>query len=259
LDGRRSAGVLISAGEAGEGVTHLKYILSYGAGINSTALMIYLLRDGKRLDHVVFADTGGELPQTYSYLSVAEKFLKEHNVPLSIVGSKNGTLFDTCAKRQVIPSQIWRWSTRDYKITPIYRFYRSFGCQINQYIGIAYDELERMKDSRAEYVTNLYPLIDAGIDRKGCETIIREEGLPLPVKSGCFFCPFNTIERWYELYVKNPKLYRQAIMLEENSKHFPKQRLASPTLRVLAKAFKRREKLPQLIQTYPPCGGECMT
>jgi hypothetical protein len=130
-------------------------------------------------------------------------------------------------------------------------------------MGIAYDEIERMKDSRAHYVTNLYPLVDAKIDRAKCMNIIREEGLPLPVKSGCFFCPFNTIERWHELYTKHPELYRRAMLIEENSKHFPKQHLTSPAngppLRILAKSFERREKLPQLIQEYPPCGGECMT
>lgn len=130
-------------------------------------------------------------------------------------------------------------------------------------MGIAYDELERMKDSRAEYVTNLYPLVDAKIDRVRCANIIREEGLPLPEKSGCFFCPFNNMERWHWLYENHPELYLRAMLLEENSKHFPKQHLTEPAngppLRVLAKLFKRREKLTVLAREYPPCGGECMT
>lgn len=236
-----------------------KYVLSYGAGVNSTALMIYLSRRRQKLDHVVFSDPGGELPETYRYLRVAERYLRERNIPLTIVRSRSGSLYDTCVRRRVIPSQVWRWSTRDYKITPIYRFYRSLECHVCQYIGIAYDELERMKDSRADYVTNLYPLVDAKLTRSDCERIIREEALPLPVKSGCFFCPFNNMERWKWLYEKHPELYRKAMLIEENSKHFPKQRLAVPTLKVLAKSFKRKEKLAILQQDYPPCGGECMT
>lgn len=235
-----------------------KHILSYGAGLNSTAMMIYLLREGRPLDHVVFADTGGELPETYAYLSVAQKYLIEHQVPFTIVQSKNGKLFDTCTKRRVIPSQIWRWSTRDYKVTPIYRFYRSFGCHVYQYIGIAYDELERIKDSRADYVTNLYPLVNAKLGRMDCENIIRAEGLPLPVKSGCFFCPFNTLERWRWLHINHPELYRRAMLLEENSKHFPKQRLTPLTLKGLAESFRDGRMLSVLSQGEP-CGGECMT
>ncbi|MGA8857031.1 MAG: phosphoadenosine phosphosulfate reductase family protein [Candidatus Bathyarchaeia archaeon] len=236
-----------------------KYILSYGAGVNSTALMILLLRNRKPLDYVVFADTGSEVPETYRYLMIADRYLKEHNVPLTIVRSNNGSLIDTCTRRRVIPSEVWRWSTRDYKITPIYRFYRSFDCHIQQYVGIASDEIERMKDSRADYVSNLFPLVDAKCTRTDCENIIRQEGLPLPVKSGCFFCPFNNLERWQWLYDNHPDLYRKAMLLEENSKHFPKQHLANPSLRSLAKSFKRREKLTILAQAYPPCGGDCMT
>ncbi|MCJ7456972.1 phosphoadenosine phosphosulfate reductase family protein [Candidatus Bathyarchaeota archaeon] len=233
------------------------HILSYGAGVNSTALMIYLMQKKVRVDGVVFSDTGGEMPETYRYLSVADEYLKKHDVPVKTVRSMNTPLFDNCARRQVIPSQIWRWCTRDYKIAPIYRHYRSLGAHVYQYIGIAYDELERMKDSRAGYVTNVYPLVDEKITREDCEKIIEKEGLPIPVKSGCFFCPFNTMHRWHELYENHRQLYRRAMLLEESSKHFPKQRLAVPTLRGLAKSFRRRQ-VPQ-IEVYSPCGSECMT
>jgi hypothetical protein len=64
-----------------------------------------------------------------------------------------------------LPSAIWRWSTRDFKVTPILRHYRSFGGHVNQYLDIAFDEVERMKASRVDYVTNLYPLIQRRITR----------------------------------------------------------------------------------------------
>src|SRR2546422_5954239 len=123
--------------------------------------MLYLVEHGRRLDCAVFADTGAELPETYSYLEIAEKYLEDSGIPLKIVRSTNGSLYETCRKRKVIPSMIWRWSTRDYKITPVYRFYRSLALHVNQYVGIAYDEVERMKPSRADYVDNIYPLVDA--------------------------------------------------------------------------------------------------
>ena len=42
----------------------------------------------------------------------------------------------------VFPSAIWRWSTRDYKVTPIHRHYREIGGHINQYLAIAWDEVD---------------------------------------------------------------------------------------------------------------------
>ena len=50
-----------------------KYVLSYGAGVNSTALLFFLVKQKFPLDYVVFADTGNERPETYSYL---EKHIK---------------------------------------------------------------------------------------------------------------------------------------------------------------------------------------
>ncbi len=236
-----------------------KHILSYGAGVNSTALMIFLIRNKHPLDGVVFADTGGELPETYEYLNVAQKYLKKHNIPLITVKSKSGTLYDTCKRRRVIPSALWRWSTRDKKIIPIYAYYRSLHAHVNQYVAIAYDEIKRMKDSRVDYVTSLFPLIDNKITRDGCIKIIKSARLPIPPKSGCYFCPFNTTERWKELYINHRGLYNKAMRLEERSKHFPKQHLTPTlTLRDLRDKFENRQLLP-VIQVESPCGSECLT
>ena len=107
---------------------HTRYILSYGGGVNSTALMAILVKEKYPLDEIVFADTGAERPETYRYLRYARSYLKRHGLRLRVLRSKNGTLLETCRRREVIPSMIWRWSTRDYKITPIYAYYRSFQC-----------------------------------------------------------------------------------------------------------------------------------
>jgi 3'-phosphoadenosine 5'-phosphosulfate sulfotransferase (PAPS reductase)/FAD synthetase len=140
----------------------VKHILSFGGGVNSVALMILLLRRNEPIDEVVFADTGAEVPETYSYLHLAHHYAATHNVSFTVLARQRPRrdLYETCRHRRVIPSAIWRWSTRDFKVGPIHRHYRSLGAHINQYLGIAYDEVERMKDSRVDYVTNLYPLVD---------------------------------------------------------------------------------------------------
>src|SRR5438552_2082882 len=118
-----------------------RHVLSYGGGLNSFALLLLLLKSGRRLDEVVFADTGAELPETYAHINFVRKFLRSKGVAFTVVKSGNGSLYETCKRRRVIPSMIWRWSTRDYKITPIYAYYRSMGCHINQYLAIAWDEI----------------------------------------------------------------------------------------------------------------------
>lgn len=235
-----------------------KYVVSYGAGVNSTALVIFLVENKFPIDYVVFADTGSEMPETYGYLTYMKKYLDAKKIPFKIVRVRHGdSLYDRCIRRKVIPSQTWRWCTRDLKIRPIYAFYRSLKSHVYQYVGIDYDEIHRMKDSKAEYVTNIYPLIDYKIGREKCVEIIKKARLPIPVKSGCYFCPFNNIERWTELHNKHPELFMRAMLLEENGKHMPKQKLASIPLRQFSEQLKQHIPLP-MIQIESPCGSECM-
>jgi hypothetical protein len=244
------------------------HALSLGGGVNSVALLVWLLEKGKPLDEVVFADTGAEVPETYQYLPVVREVLRPRPIPLTVLQKAEGRdLYATAWRRRVIPSAVWRWSTRDFKVGPIQRHYRRLGRPIVQYLGIAFDELERMKPSRVSYVRNEFPLVDERITREGCEEIIRRAGLPMPVKSGCFFCPFNSLDRWRWLHVEHPDLFDRSVDLEENSKHFPTQRLTDQifrnrgkiTLREMRKAFASGQPVaaPQTIES--PCGGECMT
>ena len=248
--------------------TEPAYILSFGAGVNTVALMVMLLRDGAPLDGVVFADTGGETPATYESVETARTYLAEHQIPFTVVQARqrNTDLYGTAQRRKVIPSVQWRWCTRDFKVNPIHQYYRELGSHINQYVGIAFDEIHRMRDSRETYVTNLYPLVDRRLTRQGCIDLISDAGLPVPEKSGCYFCPFNSTSRWRWILERYPELFAKAIELEENSKHFPSQRLTDQVFRerdrVTLREYRDRLALGTDSAQVPEgmaCGGECMT
>lgn len=203
-----------------------RYVLSYGGGVNSTALLIYLIKNKMPVHEVVFADTGNELPETYEYIEYFTDYISKHGLSLKIVKNRKGeSLFDRCFRRKVIPSEVWRWCTRDFKIKPIHKFYKLLGGHIYQYIAIDYDEIRRMKDSKEPNITNLYPLIDAKIGRAECVKIIEAEGLKVPPKSGCDFCPFNNEERWNYIKEHHSERYIQIQKLNRNNKHYPKQSL----------------------------------
>jgi hypothetical protein len=230
--------------------------------------MSLLVQEGLPLVGVIFADTGAEIPETHSYLEIAREYLAPHGIPLTVVAKNGLNLYDTSWKREVIPSTHWRWSTRTNKVTPILRHYRALGGHVNQYLAIARDEAHRMKDSRVEYVTNVYPLIERRLTREDCVTIITAAGLPTPPKSACYFCPFSSVDRWRWLYDTHPDLYQKAIDLEEHGKHFPAQRLSNIafrdrqdiTLRTLGESFRTGTALPMLqAPSEDPCGAECMT
>jgi hypothetical protein len=50
-------------------------VVAYGLGVNSTAMLIEFTRRGIRPDLILFADTGGEKPETYAYLPVVQRYL----------------------------------------------------------------------------------------------------------------------------------------------------------------------------------------
>ena len=246
----------------------MAHILSFGAGVNTVALMIMLVRDGEPLDGVVFADTGGETPATYESVEVAAGYLSAHEIPFTIVKARpRGTdLYETAWRRRVIPSVQWRWCTRDFKVNPIHQHYLKLGGHINQYIGIAFDEIHRMKDSQDEYITNLYPLVERRMSRGDCIDLIEQAGFPVPEKSGCFFCPFNSTQRWRDLLEHYPSLVDKGIALEENSKHFPNQRLTDQVFRerhrVTLREYRKRLTQGKEAVDVPEgqaCGGYCMT
>ena len=244
------------------------HILSFGAGVNTVALMVMLIREGAPLDGVVFADTGGETPDTYESVNIAQEYLIEHKVPFTVVKARRGNegLYAAALRRRVIPSVQWRWCTRDFKVNPIHRYYRGLRSHVNQYVGIAFDEIHRMRDSRVEYISNLYPLVDKRLTRQDCIDLIVQAGLPVPEKSGCYFCPFNSTERWRWILERYPDLFKKAIELEERSKHFPNQRLTDQVFRERDSVTLREYRSILQIGLDGPqpdeemaCGGECMT
>jgi hypothetical protein len=116
-----------------------------------------------------------------------------------------------------------------------------------------------MKQSGVEYVTNIFPLVDNKLSRQDCIDIIMlaDADLLMPVRSGCFFCPFNSLSRWTEIFEQHRDLHLRARTLEENSKHFPKQKLMKWTLGVLQEKLERSEPLPE-IHVKRTCASECL-
>jgi hypothetical protein len=63
-----------------------------------------------------------------------------------------------------------------------------------------------------------YPLIDWGWYREDCIGAIRQENLPMPGKSSCFFCPSMKLHEIRTLYHQHRDLYDRAIAMEDNAK-----------------------------------------
>lgn len=56
-------------------------VVAYGLGVDSTAMLVEFVKRRIRPDLILFADTGGEKPETYAYLPVVQRYLKRVGFP----------------------------------------------------------------------------------------------------------------------------------------------------------------------------------
>jgi hypothetical protein len=206
----------------------MKRVVSYGGGVDSTAMTLLLLERGEKPDLVVFCDTGGEYPETYAYLDRFDAYLRERaQVGVTRIQAKEGPMYEYMLARGWTPSRLYPSHIDRWKIRPILRYCQEWrrGEPVEMCIGIDYDERDRMADPRRKFITNRYPLVDAGVGRRGAERMIREAGLPLPIKSGCFFCPYQQKARWLWAKREHPDKFAAARRLEESGNFFPKKTL----------------------------------
>ena len=97
----------------------MKYILSYGGGVNSTALLFYIVDNNLPLDLVIFADTGVESKKTYLTINKIMKYCLKNKIPFQKVKSKYGNLYDYYYNNKCVMSMRFRDCTSKFKIAPI--------------------------------------------------------------------------------------------------------------------------------------------
>lgn len=211
--------------------------ISYGGGVQSTALLV--LAAQREIDYPValFANTGddSEHPDTIRYIrEVAVPFAERHGIDLVEIRRvrRNGTvptLLDDLrrANRSInIPMRMSgtgapgnRNCTVEYKIKPIAKELKRRGATAADpaivALGISVDEYQRMRShSGIPHETLTYPLIDRRIDRAACIGIIERAGIPVPPKSSCWFCPYHTIAAWKRQLQEEPALFAKSAELE---------------------------------------------
>ena len=205
--------------------------VSYGGGTNSTALLVGLKERGIRPDCITFADTGGEKPHTYDYLSIMSSWCADNDFP-EIVTVRNGgageTLEDNCLRRKALPSIAYGFKTcsQRWKLQPQEKYFNnlaeaksvwSSGDKIVRAVGFDADEPQRAREYQDDKYENRYYLIDWDWGRQECIDAIKRVGLPLPGKSACFFCPSSKPSEIKWLALQHPELMDRAIAIESGA------------------------------------------
>ena len=213
--------------------------LSLGWGIQSSALAAMMaLGEIPRSDYLIHSDTTHEKEGTYAYAERMIPWLGEHGLDVVTVTAnrpdivrsdwgKTGSVMVpafSVDKGDGSHGQVRRQCTYDWKIVPIRRFVREelkrLGRRkapgaVKAIMGISADEWRRVRDSDVQYIENHYPLVDLGLTRDDCILWMADHGLPVPPKSACTFCPYQSLSTWRDLKRQGGLDWREAVATDQ--------------------------------------------
>lgn len=229
-------------------------VLSLGAGVqSSTVLLMSCKGELPKLDHAIFADTGWEPPDVYTHLEFLKGEAAKAGIPVHIVraSGKNttGNILEDTKRSQVrgsVDEKGGRWAsmpfrtkdpvtgkegmirrqcTSEYKIYPLRKKQRELiGLKPRQHapkeivmrvwIGISFDETQRIKDSDVRWAENHYPLVydfNPPMTRAMCLRWLHNNGYPIAPRSACIACPYHSNAEWRDMKMNRPDEWKQAV------------------------------------------------
>ena len=213
----------------------MKYVASLSFGKDSMAMLIKIKELGLPLDEVIYVDimfdddTSGETPEMASFITKAEKILKE-KFNIEVTHLRGVTFKEQFYKVKQrgkhvgdnygFPYTIGAWCNDRLKMQPIKEYMRKQTDEVIQYVGIAYDEPERYE--RLNHETHIAPLYDLKITEKEAMEICKKYDLLSPIyktsfRGGCWFCPKQRLSQLKWLYQEHNDLWNTLRDMEKDS------------------------------------------
>jgi len=239
-------------------------VQSNGMGQQSVA-MYYLSCLGflPRFDYSIFVDLGNEKPGTYEALHYMQNWAFRNNgIPIIVLRDKNlmhDTLsvvddpdsrfvslpFFSCDSDGTI-GILRRQCTSDYKIRQINACIKwLYGLSGNQrfpetyvYIGITFDELNRISSPEPVKFTNVYPFVNVQRGYKNaflssndpygkqwswsrfhCVEWLTNNDFPVPPTSSCLFCPYTSDADWLDMKLNDTESFEIACTFDDKIRH----------------------------------------
>ena len=228
-------------------------VLSLGLGVQSTALY-YMSSMGElpRCDYAIFADLGKEKKKTIQYLKFLQTWAKKNNgIPIIVIRKKNlyrdllHSENSTGERFSSIPAftknedgsigMLRRQCTGEYKIKQVDKAILEIlglktlrGQKIEVWKGISLEEIERLSIPDTDWKIHVYPFCNYRITKK--DTSVMDFGvmrtrndiinwygsheLPIPPKSSCVFCPYQSNAAWYDMKINEPSDFKAAVRID---------------------------------------------
>lgn len=234
-----------------------KHIASCSGGKDSVATIILAKEHGEPIDEVVYCEvmfdkeTSGEHPahRQFIYEKVKPFCEKELGVPFTILKSEK-TYVDVF--KHIItkgPNEGRQYGfaypgmcaiNRDCKIPPIRKYWQANSEDVIQYVGIAFDEQDRLMRMQG---TNRISLLEKyGITEMGATKLCVNRGMYSPCydfsdRNGCWFCPNCKDREWANLIFNHEDYFDKLIALESD---YPNRARRCLTINETPTELKRR-------------------
>lgn len=220
----------------------MTFVVAYGGGVNSTAMLIGMRDRGLRPALITFADTGGELPETYDFIRCFGKTWESWGFPPGVEvrtlyqGGFEG-LEGQCLRRSELPGLAYgtRSCSIKYKGDPQDKYLKKWAKENSVSLpvlkAIGYDAGEGNRAKKLSGVPDLftawYPLVEWVWRREECVEVLKSNGYTNIPKSACFFCP--AYKKWevVKLSRTHPELFARAIQIERQAQVTTKRGLGA--------------------------------
>ena len=226
-------------------------ILSFGAGMQSTALALMACTNAKKnpatfplvpvYDAVIFCDLGLEPPWVKTQLDFTWQACEDAGIPFYILNAPlYADFLNNFGERRTISIPWWtlrgdghqsrmpRNCTLDYKASVIANFVRweLLGYRKGQHLrpedvkahemhlGFSAEEAHRCKENPNRLFINRFPLVEMGLTRAdNYQYILENWGLDTKA-SACTFCPFH--RNFFFQYLKEhvPEQFEQVVYMD---------------------------------------------
>ena len=201
-------------------------VWSCGGGTDSAAIGALIVTGVlPKPDLAVIIDTERERSSTWAYMDAVlkpklaavgvdiERVSKSTYATVDLLGGEDG---DTV----LIPmfyngGRAPGFCSNEWKTRVVQRWMRDRGvkqCQL--WLGIAMEEMRRVRASRVGWIEHCYPLIEQRMRRRDCLALLARLGWPTPPRSACWMCPNAGDREWVELRDNHPEDWSRAVDLE---------------------------------------------
>lgn len=211
--------------------------LSFGGGVQSTALLLLVAHRDPRLEAVlmgdwpsvaIFSDPGDEKESTYEHVGAMIAYCAARGLEVRVVQKTDPQgepmrLSEQVmgARRFAIPpffaasggcqdgmgGMLRRSCTAEYKREVIHKEVRRMlgvptmrGLRHDCWLGISAEEPQRAKRTDIAWQRRLHPLLSMGWRRAECLEYITQLGIEAPRRSSCVWCPYHSNAEWRRLY-----------------------------------------------------------